>query len=836
MLEKIIHRVKKSLLMVGFCLAGASACGNSAGSSYSPVNQDAGIQKDAEITCVDNDNDTFYASQECGSEIDCDDENNGVFPGAIEFCDYKDNNCDGQIDEGAGRTVYRDSDEDAFGDKSMTAISCLTENELKGPELAGYVYNPDDCDDNNENINPAARELCDDVDHDCDGNNYNGFNVGELCSAGIGECETNGEYICLPDGSGTICNAVASDSSEEECDGLDNDCDNLMDNNLIPPSRECSRGIGECERSGLEYKVCRGIEGWSAEYSGCDAVPGEPAAELCDNLDNDCNRIIDDGGNALCNDGLNCNGGEVCEGDSGCLPGTNIDCSENNIGEISRCNYIPDSLSGTWDFRPASTSLCEETTGAYRCTMGDFAVSHACNIILCDAECETNDDCPPTNCNSLDGCYEGTFRDYVSVNNVCLPDCNCTTNSCEDYIEAITDEDEDGYDLECDNDCDDTRSDINPGIEEIIDGIDNDCDGIIDPSRWLQVSAGYGHTCAILSDTSTFCWGWNHYGQLGDGTTVTPYLLPTLVPEINGAIDIELGSEHSCVVLEGDVAECWGRNLSGMLGNGNSMDQHSPVVVGLGGIVQIALARQHTCGLHNGGTVYCWGGNYSGQLGDGTADFDSHPEPTRVLGLRGGIQVDVGWYHNCALLEDNTVQCWGSNGQGNLGLGDSSIREVYTPTPVPGLSDIIEISLGSVAHHTCALRSNGTVYCWGDNLFGQLGDGTTEDRYSPTLVNELTDAVQIAVGQTYSCAVLEGGTVKCWGWNLFGELGDGTRIERHTPVDVAMLDNVIKVTAGSQHTCALLNNGTIWCWGWNHFGQLGDGTTWDHTLPTPIDW
>ena len=297
MLETIIRSWKRVVLGAGLSLGlyGCDGCGDDTfGNSSRPDVYQQDLGADAQSACTDSDNDNFYAQRDCGTEIDCDDHSNGIFPGALEFCDYVDNNCDGQVDENAGRTVYRDSDNDGFGNRSMTAMSCV--DNAKGPkipELKGYVYNSDDCDDYNNGIYPGAPERCDDIDQDCDGNNYNSFNVGDTCSVGVGECINFGTYRCLPDGSETECDAVSGIPADELCDGLDNNCDNRIDNRLTAPSRECLAGVGECVRPGLEYQVCTGVAGWSSIYLGCDAVPAEPEAELCDELDNDCNGIID---------------------------------------------------------------------------------------------------------------------------------------------------------------------------------------------------------------------------------------------------------------------------------------------------------------------------------------------------------------------------------------------------------------------------------------------------------------------------------------------------------------------------------------------------------------
>jgi len=186
--------------------------------------------------------------------------------------------------------------------------------------------------------------------------------------------------------------------------------------------------------------------------------------------------------------------------------------------------------------------------------------------------------------------------------------------------------------------------------------------------------------------------------------------------------------------------------------------------------------------------------------------------------------------HTCALKSDGTVWCWGDNEYGEL--GDGTTTERHTPVQVSGLTNVVAVAPGSV--HTCALKSDGTVWCWGDNYYGQLGDGTTTERHTPVQVSGLTNVVAVTVGSLHTCALKSDGTVWCWGFNGAGELGDGTTTDRHTPVQVSGLTNVVAVTVGFVHTCALKSDGTVWCWGYNHHGELGDGTTTDRHTPVQV--
>jgi alpha-tubulin suppressor-like RCC1 family protein len=349
------------------------------------------------------------------------------------------------------------------------------------------------------------------------------------------------------------------------------------------------------------------------------------------------------------------------------------------------------------------------------------------------------------------------------------------------------------------------------------------------------LSAGYGHTCALMREGGIQCWGWNSEGQLGDGTVQSRRIPGSVAGYTGGIAALSVGWSNTCALQssEGGI-RCWGLNDGGQLGDGTLRDSSSPVEPeGLGsGSISVAVGGGHVCALSATGGVKCWGRNERGQLGNGTtADLNT---PVDVAGLPEEIAaVALGKAHTCVLTTRGGVKCWGANESGQLGDGTTADRG--KPVDVLGLAGGVS-AIAAGANHTCALGMNGGLKCWGSNRYGQLGDGTLENRSAPGDVSGLAAGVDsVAAGGSHTCAIASGVKLMCWGWNAFGQLGDSTPTDRNEPVEVKWLAGTAAfVAAGADFTCAILRTGFLRCWGNNEFGQLGDGTTTARQTPISV--
>ena len=363
------------------------------------------------------------------------------------------------------------------------------------------------------------------------------------------------------------------------------------------------------------------------------------------------------------------------------------------------------------------------------------------------------------------------------------------------------------------------------------------CDGVGECVRLPVISLGDSHSCALTPTGKAKCWGLGTYGRIGDNAT-TNRLVPVQVSGIDSdATSIGAGGTHSCAVTSGGQAKCWGYNNYGQLGDASTTNGLVPQpVLGLNSnILAVAVGGYHACALTSAGSVKCWGRNNYGQIGDGTSGTSATKyAPTQVDGLESGIvAITAGNYHTCALTSAGAALCWGYNS--SYRLGDNTTTTRTTPTAVSGLSSGVKaISAGD--SHTCAINSVGGVECWGSGTYGRLGDGTTTSNRVPAPVSGLTSGIiAISAGYGHTCAIDSDRTIWCWGYNNYGQLGNNTTVQSTVPTLVyGTIPPAFAVSTGQYHSCALLSSGGAMCWGRNNYGQHGDNTTNGHTSPAPV--
>jgi alpha-tubulin suppressor-like RCC1 family protein len=388
------------------------------------------------------------------------------------------------------------------------------------------------------------------------------------------------------------------------------------------------------------------------------------------------------------------------------------------------------------------------------------------------------------------------------------------------------------------------------------------------PTNFTSISAGgningVAHTCAITDAAALQCWGSNVNGQLGDGTAVDKRV-PTNVNGMSTGVDsVSAGGGHTCALKTDDSVWCWGLNNHGQIGTGGT-DPTPPgnvvpfnVTSQLPDVQQIATGSEHTCALTNAGGVWCWGESDNGQGGRGVEVSAFRPQPVcnavdkpasspgdppRSCGTENAgnswtaTAVAVGGNNSCAITSTGGVKCWGRGDVGGIGDGGNVNR--FRPTDVPGLTSVIDLAVGGA--HACALTSGGGVKCWGANAYGQVGVSPSTAVSTPVDVTGLTSGVEsISAGGRHTCAVLTSGAVECWGANANGQLGQATNTpaNQFTPIEIPGLDSgTASVSAGALHSCVLMDVGKSACWGGNVSGQLGDGTAiekWGPFLPEP---
>ena len=360
------------------------------------------------------------------------------------------------------------------------------------------------------------------------------------------------------------------------------------------------------------------------------------------------------------------------------------------------------------------------------------------------------------------------------------------------------------------------------------------------PLSFRQISAGMYHSCGVTNDNLAYCWGWNGVGQVGNGTFNTQYAQPVAVAGKLHFVQVSAGFDHTCGSTTDNRVYCWGSNARGQLGDGTFFDRSTPVLVApLRRFRLVSAGFVHTCAVTPLDAAFCWGNNDDGRLGDGTRTERLVPKA-----VRGGLRfrrVVAGGFHTCGVTTSSRAHCWGRNDQGQLGDGTSTTR--LEPVPVAGGLKFRQVTAAAARvsfrwqSASCGVTTDNRAYCWGGNFHGQLGDGSNTRRTRPVAVAGRLDFFQVNTGGGHTCGITMGNLAYCWGWNGRGQLGDGTTSERQTPVAVTGGHQLRAVTTGGGlggHTCSLSTANGAYCWGFNVFGQLGDGSTTNSSTPVAV--
>jgi len=352
----------------------------------------------------------------------------------------------------------------------------------------------------------------------------------------------------------------------------------------------------------------------------------------------------------------------------------------------------------------------------------------------------------------------------------------------------------------------------------------------------VQIALGGNHSCALLDDATVKCWGKNEQGQLGDGSS-TSSSVPVGVKGLASVAEVAAGARHTCARLKDGTAACWGWNNDGAVGDGTTSPANAPVAIkGLKNVTQLSLGSAHTCALLADKTVRCFGLNHAGQVGDGTT-LARHI-PTLVTGLNNVVQIEARGFHTCARLASGAVSCWGSNREGELcdgvtvnvpttGSGPAWVaigRDRSTPANIAGATNVVDLALGGM--QTCMRRSDGKIACCGLNSQHSLGSDTFLRAPTPVVIDSWKGVSKMGLGAGHTCALVSG-TVRCAGASSLKQLGVPMPIGEMspTPLEVPGLGEVVELSVGAFHTCVRLSSGNVRCWGANGDGQLGDGTT-----------
>jgi alpha-tubulin suppressor-like RCC1 family protein len=370
------------------------------------------------------------------------------------------------------------------------------------------------------------------------------------------------------------------------------------------------------------------------------------------------------------------------------------------------------------------------------------------------------------------------------------------------------------------------------GVDDHTVGLELIVEQVVPAGDWVHATTGQHHTCALNQDGEAYCWGRNHAGQLGDGTT-TQRMRPSLVAGGHLWASVTAGWDHSCGITTTGEGFCWGDGSWGQLGNGSTASSPAPepIAVTAGDTwATLSAGQHHTCGLTPDGRAFCWGRGRYGRNGDGTISNRS----TRVLvaGDHTWQSIRAAIDHTCGLTTAGEAHCWGRRGLGRVGDGGAT-GNATIPALVQGGLTWTHVS--ARGDHSCGITTAGDGHCWGSNNRGQLGNGNTTNQSTPAPVLNNHQWAHLRPGWTNTtCGITESGEAFCWGYNAMGQVGDGTTGNKTAPQPVSGGHTWTTVSGGVEHACGITEAGEAFCWGRGSYGQLGNGSAASTNYPTPI--
>lgn len=619
----------------------------------------------------------------------------------------------------------------------------------------------------------------------------------EVCSAGscIPACPED-ERLC--DGG---CVDLLEDP--KHCGGCDQACaaeEVCAAGTCTAPSPSCDEGLARCG------EACVDTRSSTAHCGGCDAAC--EGGSLCQ------------GGACACPAGqLACEGLCVEEGPENCgACGTACNASQSCVEGVCVCPGAGLACGGGCVDALSDAENCGDC--GVVCEGGERVLASVCAAGVCELSCESDFD----NCDGdpSNGCESRLLSDAANCG-MCGVDCasrpnavgaacvagNCSfacadgwgncdidpANGCEtdltDTPEACG---------SCGNNCRDLAN-----VDQVA-CVQRSCELLSCKDGWDDCDDVLTNGCEIDLRTHR-----HNCGACGKSCTILCGEASCL-----DVVQLALGYGHSCALLSNGRVACWGAGSAGLLGIGQEEDRYHPVLLGIERVVEIAAGESHTCALDADGEVWCWGANWQRQLGH--AHSNTSLTPVYVGGLPKIVSIGTGEGHSCAVAEDGSVWCWGRNEWGEIGMDPTALKAQPSPVQVSGVTGAVRVKGGR--YHSCATTAAGTLFCWGWNASGQLGNGNQTERFTAADTG-LTGVKDFATGLAHTCALLEGGQVRCVGYNEFGQLSTSAPpLHQLAWVDFQAGSEVSKVRAGLNATCVLAA-GKVWCAGRNDFGILG---------------